>query len=293
MNDRLRYIRNNLKTQDIQGMIVLNPVNVHYLTNIDAEGILLLTLKENYYITDDRYIEKVQKTLMIDDEIIVVNKRDLSPEDYETYFMFCENVGFEENYVTYAKYKEIMRLYKIHSLVETEGIIEKQRQIKDLDELRYIKKACEITDNCFLHLLNFIKKGMTEKQIASEIEKYFRENDAVCAFDTIVASGENSSMPHATPTNRIISSGDVITIDMGCSYNGYCSDMTRTIFVDRVDENIRKIYDLVLDNQKIALEEMQEGITIKMVSRIIEGNFKVNGHEFMHALRTWNRYECT
>ena len=100
-------------------------------------------------------------------------------------------------------------------------------------------------------------------------------------------------MPHATPTNRMIKSGDSITIDMGCSYNGYCSDMTRTIFVDRVDENIRKIYDLVLDNQKIALEEMQEGITIKMVSRIIEGNFKVNGHEFMHALRTWNRYECT
>ena len=188
MNDRLRYIRNNLKSQDIQGMIVLNPVNVHYLTNIDAEGTLLLTLRENYYITDDRYIEKVQRTLMIDDEIIVVNKRDLSLDDYENYFMFCENVGFEEDYVTYAKYKEIMHLYKIHSLVETEGIIEKQRQIKDLEELRYIKKACEITDACFSHLLQFIKKGITELQIAIEVERFFREQGAVCAFDTIVAS---------------------------------------------------------------------------------------------------------
>ncbi|MCI8620668.1 MAG: aminopeptidase P family protein [Clostridia bacterium] len=188
MNDRLRYIRNNLKSQDIQGMIVLNPVNVNYLTNIDAEGVLLLTLKENYYITDDRYIEKVQRTLMIDDEIIVVNRRDLSVDDYENYFMFCENVGFEEDYVTYAKYKEIMRLYKIHSLVETEGIIEKQRQIKDFEEIKYIRKACEITDDCFSHLLKFIKKGMTEKQIASEIDRFFREKDAVCAFDTIVAS---------------------------------------------------------------------------------------------------------
>ena len=117
MNDRLRYIRNNLKSQYIQGMIVLNPVNVHYLTNIDAEGTLLLTLRENYYITDDRYIEKVQRTLMIDDEIIVVNRRDLSLDDYENYFMFCENVGFEEDYVTYSTYKEIMHLYKINSLV--------------------------------------------------------------------------------------------------------------------------------------------------------------------------------
>ena len=83
MNDRLRWLRNSLKAQDIQGMIVSNPVNVHYLTNIDAEGILLLTRKENIYITDDRYVESVQKTLMIDDEIIVSNRKNLQLEDYE------------------------------------------------------------------------------------------------------------------------------------------------------------------------------------------------------------------
>lgn len=188
MNDRIRWIRNNLKAQDIQGMIVSNPININYLTNIDAEGVLLLTLKENFYITDDRYIEKVQRTLTIDDEIIVTNIKEVSAEDYENYFMFCENVGFEESYVTYAKYKEIMRKYKIHSLVETEGIIEKQRQIKDEDEIKYIKKACEITDDCFTYLLKYIKKGMTEKQIADEIEKFFKASGAVPAFDTIVAS---------------------------------------------------------------------------------------------------------
>ena len=188
MNDRLRWIRNNLKTQDIQGMIVSNPVNIHYLTNIDAEGVLLLTLKENIYITDDRYIEKVQRTLMIDDEIILMNVRNLSSEDYENFFMFCENVGFEENFVTYAKYKEILQKYKIHSLVETEGAIEKQRQIKDKEEIKYIKKACETTDDCFLYILKYIKKGMTERQIADEIERFFKASGAVLAFDTIVAS---------------------------------------------------------------------------------------------------------
>ena len=188
MNDRLRWLRNSLKAQDIQGMIVSNPVNVHYLTNIDAEGILLLTRKENIYITDDRYVESVQKTLMIDDEIIVSNRKNLQLEDYENFFMFCENVGLEEYYVTYARYKEIMRMYKIHSLVETEGMIEKQRQIKDSEEIGYIKKACEITDDCFTYLLKYIKKGMLERQIADEIERYFKANNAVPAFDTIVAS---------------------------------------------------------------------------------------------------------
>lgn len=188
VNDRLVWMRNSLKAQNIQGMIISNPINVNYLTNIDAEGTLLLTLKENFYLTDDRYIEKVRKTLMIDDEIVVVNVKELSLEDYEGFFMFCENVGFEENYITYAKYKEIMHRYKIHSLVETEGIIEKQRQIKDENEIAYIKKACEITDDCFSYILKYIKKGMTEKQIADEIERYFKANNAVPAFDTIVAS---------------------------------------------------------------------------------------------------------
>lgn len=284
MNEKITWIRNSLKVQGIQGMIVSNPINIHYLTNIDAEGVLLLTLKENYYITDDRYIEKVHSTLTIDDEIIVTNVRDLSSEDYENFFMFCENVGFEENYVTYAKYKAIMPLYKIHSLVETEGIIEKQRQIKDREEIEYIKKACQITDACFSHILNYIKKDMTEIQIANEIEKYFKENNAVPAFETIVASGENSSMPHAVPTNRRIHTGDIITIDMGCSYNGYCSDMTRTVFVDNVGNMMREVYDLVLNNQDIVLNEIKDGVGIKVISRIVEGNFRMHGYDLMHAL---------
>lgn len=290
MNERLRWIRNNLKSQNIQGMIISNPVNIKYLTNIEAEGILLLTLRENIYITDERYIEAVRRTLTIDDEIVVTNVRDISVEDYENYFMFCENVGFEENYVTYAKYKEFMHKYKINQLVETEEIIEKQRQIKDEEEISYIKKACEITDGCFSHITKYIKKGMTEKQIANEIERYFKENGADgLSFDTIVASGKNSSMPHAVPTDKPIEAGDVITIDMGCKYKGYCSDMTRTIFVEEVPESTRKVYELVLKNQNLALSQMLDGQTIKLISKIVEGNFKMNGFELMHALRTRSR----
>ena len=285
MNERLRWLRNSLKSQGIQGMIISNPINIKYLTNISAEGILLMTLRENVFITDDRYIEEVRRTLTVDDEIVVTNARNVSAEDYENFFMFCENVGFEENYVTYSKYKEYMRKYKINDFVETEGIIEKQRLIKDDEELENIRKACEITDSCFTHLLNFIKKGMTEKQIAEEVERYFKANGASgTSFDTIVASGENSSIPHAVPGDRKIQSGDIITIDMGCKYNGYCSDMTRTIFVEYVDEYMKEVYDLVRKNQELALTEIHDGACIKNVAKMVECNFKLHDQELVHAL---------
>ena len=189
MNLKLKCLKEKLSSLNIEAMIVSNPVNIKYLTGITAEGTLLVTRKENVFITDARYLEDVRSTLTIYDDIIGYDVRDVSKEDYENFFSYCENVGFEENYVTYAKYKEYMHKYLINNLEETEYIIEKQRMIKDKQEIEYVKKACNITDNCFSHLMNFIKKGMTEKQVATEIEKFFRENGAEgLAFDTIVAS---------------------------------------------------------------------------------------------------------
>ena len=188
MNAKLQWLRNKMSSLDLQGLILTNPINIRYLTNIQAEGILLLTRKENVYITDSRYIEHVHTTLTLLDEIIVYDMHDLSKEDYENFFMFCENVGFEEYDVSYAQYKEYLRKFKIHNFVETDHIIEKQRMIKDEDEIENLKKACEITDNCFKYILNYIKPNMTEKQIADEIEEYFKQRTEGLAFETIVAS---------------------------------------------------------------------------------------------------------
>ena len=258
MNLKIKCLRERMKSLNMEGMIVSNPVNIKYLTNIEAEGILLITRKENIYVTDGRYIEKVQQTLTIDDDIIITDIKNISEYDYENFFMYCENVGFEEKYVTYYKYREYMHKFKINNLTETEDIIEKQRAIKDNEEIEMITKACELTDKCFNHLLQFIKKGMTEKEIAYEIERYFKENGADgLAFPSIVASGVNSSMPHAVPTDKKIESGDIITLDFGCIYKGFCSDMTRTIFVDFVQDYTNKIYDLVLRNQLLILDEMK------------------------------------
>lgn len=188
MNEKIRLLREKLRSLNLEGMIVTNPVNIKYLTNIENEGTLLITRKENIFLTYTMYLENVKSTLTINDEIIVVDFRDVGKDECENFFLFCENIGFEENYVTYEQYKRLKRRYRINNMVETENIIEKQRMIKDEEEIEKIKKACEITDNCFKHLLEYIKEGMTEKQIALEIEIYFKTHGADgVSFDPIVA----------------------------------------------------------------------------------------------------------
>ena len=284
MNSKLQWLRNKMSSLDLQGLIITNPINIKYLTNIEAEGVLLLTRKENIYITDSRYIEHVHSILTLFDEIIVYDMHDVSKDDYENFFMFCENVGFEENDITYAKYKEYIRKYKINNFVETEKIIEKQRMIKDEEEIIDIQKACEITDDCFKYILNYIKPGMTEKQIANEIEEYYKERTDGLSFETIVASGENTSKPHATPTDRKIQEKDIITIDMGCKVNGYCSDMTRTFFVGEVPEEVKPVYDLVLKNQLQAQEQYKDGASTRLLTKMVENDFKLNGYDLIHSL---------
>ena len=284
MNEKLQWLRNKMLSLNMQGLIISSPINIKYLIGIEAEGILLLTRKENIYITDGRYIEYVHSTLTLYDEVIVYDVKDVSIDDNENFFLFCENVGFEEYDVSYAKYKELIRKYKINNLVETERIIEKQRIIKDENEIKKLQKACKITDDCFEYILSYIKPGMTEKQVAKEIEEYYRERTEGLAFDTIVASGENTSKPHAVPGERKIQKNDIITIDMGCRVEGYCSDMTRTFFVGNIPEEAKKVYDLVLKNQIQTQEEFKDGASTRQLTKMVENDFKLNGYSLIHSL---------
>ena len=284
MNEKMQWLRNKLSSMNLQGMIVSNPVNIQYLTNLEAEGTLILTRKDNIYITDGRYIEYVNKTLTIFDEITVYDIKDLSQDDCENFFLFCENVGFEENYVTYAKYKEYIRKFKINNFVETENIIEKQRMIKDEDETQNIKQACNITRACFEYIKEFLKPGSTEKQVARMIDDYFFKNAEGPAFETIVASGENSSKPHAIPSDREFKEQDIITIDIGCKVNGYCSDMTRTFFIGEPTEKQKIVYDLVQKNHKQTIDAIKEGANTKQLSKMVENDFKLHNFDLIHSL---------
>lgn len=284
MNDRLQTLRNRMAGLNLQGMLITNPINIKYLTKIEAEGIFLITRKENIFITDSRYIEHVSSTLTPFDEIVVDDQKNISKDEYENYFLFCENVGFEEKYITYSNYKEYMHKFKINNFVEAGNLLEHLRMIKDDEEIASIKKACEVTDNCFDMLKKFIRPGLTEKQIARKIKNYFMDNAEGESFETIVASGENSSKPHAVPTDRIIEKNDIVTIDMGCKINGYCSDMTRTIFIGTPTLEQKKIYDLVLSNQKKVINEIREGANIKSLTRMVENDFNLNNQTLIHAL---------
>ena len=155
---------------------------------------------------------------------------------------------------------------------------------KTEEEIASIKTACEITDKCFDFIKNYIKPGLTEKQIAKKIQDFYRDHSEGESFETIVASGENSSKPHAVPTDRKIKERDIITIDMGCKVNGYCSDMTRTIFVGEPTYEQKKVYNLVLSNQKRVLNDIREGANIKQLTKSVESDFQLNNQTLIHAL---------
>lgn len=285
MNYKIKCLREKMKLFEIDGMIISNPINIEYITGVYAEGTLIINDKDNIFITDARYIEDVNSTITISDEINVRDQANIPENEYISFFANCPRVGIEENYISYSKYQNLVRIYRLKEAVETNNLIEKMRTIKDDNEIAKIRRACEITDNCFTHLLEYIKVGMTERQIAFEIEKYFIENGANgLAFDTIVASGENSSKPHAVPTNRKIQSGDNITIDFGAKYKGYCSDMTRTIFVGSVSDEVRDLYNFILEGQLRATNKIKDGVDGKSVARGVQIEYNARNFELIHAL---------
>ena len=283
MNPRIKWLRNQLLSLKLDGMIVFNPVNIKYLTGLSEEGFLIVAPKENIFVTDSRYIESVNRNLTIDDEIVAYNSRDLSKYDYEAIFMTNENVGFEENYVTYEKYKSLLQTYQVN-FVETEGLIENQRIVKDDEEISKIKKACEITDNTFEYITNNLKEGITEREVAFEIERYMIMQGADgTAFESIVAFGENTSMPHAVPTGRKLKKGDIIQFDIGSKYEGYCSDFSRVVFFGEMDSSYKDIYDFVLDEQEKASRALKTGANIKSVVKDREVDYKLKNFEVLHS----------
>lgn len=284
MNPEMKQLRDKLKGLKLDGMIVSNPANVRYLTGLDAEGYLIITPKENVFITDGRFIEQVNHYLTIDSEIVCVELKTLTPYDYKSYFEGCENVGFEERYVTYENYKNYLQTYQIN-LIETEGIVESQRIVKEEYEIEKIKRACEITDKAFEFTINNIKRGMTEKELAFELNYQMIKNGAEgFAFETIVASGPNSSMPHAVPTDRKIEENDIVLFDFGAKYNGYCSDCSRTIFIGNVTQKQRKYYEFVLEEQKKAIENFKDETNLKTIVKNRETDYRLENLSLIHAL---------
>jgi Xaa-Pro aminopeptidase len=172
------------------------------------------------------------------------------------------------------------------NIVDISGAIEAQRIVKDDSELALIERGARHNDALFAHLCRLIQSGMTEMDIKAEIVYYMNKNGADIAFAPIVASGPNSSLPHATPTNRKIQPGDFVTMDYGCRFDGYCSDFTRTVGILDIDKEQQKVYDVVKCAGDIALRMLADGISAREVDAAARSHIAQHGYAeaFGHGL---------
>jgi len=259
---RLSRFREKISQMGLDGALVLKDANRNYLTRYNGEeSALIVTSKDAVFITDSRYREEAER------EAYGFEVREYTGSMTAflgeiTRDLGIKRLGFEENLITYKTYKELTRLIEGIELAPLEGTIEKLRQVKDLEEISNIEKAAAIADEGFAHMLEFIHPGMTEVEIGLELEYYMKSRGASkLSFDPVIASGKRSSFPHGRATHKVVEAGDFLTMDFGCMYNGYCSDMTRTIVIGMASQKQKEIYEIVLNANILALEAARPGIT--------------------------------
>lgn len=261
MIKRTEKLRELMKKEVVDSYLVTSPANLRYLTNFTGTaGMALITLEEAYFITDFRYMEQAAE--QVADFTILQHSGNI----VETIIDIIEKnqlqvLAFEDTQMTFADYTVFEESLAIE-LSPASGLIESLREIKDDNEVAIIKKACTIADAAYEYILKTIRPGMTEIEVANQIDFYMRSLGATgVSFDTIVASGIRSALPHGVASEKVITPGDMITLDFGCVYQGYVSDITRTFAIDDPGEELRKIYQIVLDAQLAVLDAAQAGVS--------------------------------
>ncbi len=283
---RIDKIKEYLTELNLDAFYVTHIPNIRYLSGFSgSSAYLIITKNKNYFFTDFRY--KEQSKEQVKGCEIIVNFS--PPEEIKNVFAAegFKNVGFEPTHLTVFQLDTLKASYPGVNFIAIPERIEKLTMIKTPDEIAKIKKACEITDRVFSKLLEVIKPGMKEKDVSAEIsywhKMYGAEKDS---FDPIVASGWRGALPHGMASDKIIASGEMVTLDFGCIYDGLCSDMTRTISVGKPNDEMKKIYDTVLESQMRAINAAKEGVSTKGLDTISRDYINSNGYEgkFGHGL---------
>lgn len=285
MNARLDKLRKFLDEQSLDGVIVNKPENRRYFSGFSGTaGILLIGKTNADLITDFRYVEQAAKQASCF-QIVKHQKSMIGMLNEVIQRNGFTKVGFEGDFFTYNEFAELAKLMQGVSLKSIE--LDALRAIKDEAELNDIKTAVAISDKAFEHILSFIKPGVSEAAVAVELENCMRSlGSQKPAFDTIVASGVRSSLPHGVASEKQIECGDFVTMDFGAVYNGYHSDITRTICVGKANPKQREIYHLVLEAQLAGIAALKPGKTGKAVDDevrriLIKANL---GQYFGHGL---------
>lgn len=288
--NRRKYLAEQLKKRHKDLVLITTPSNLYYYTGFTGgEAFFVMTdsAEEGYVITDSRYYEQVEKecpTLTL----VKLEKLGYS----ETFRELIEKLGVSgkvaiEDTMELAQYLKLCDVCKECSFEIAGKWINEGRQIKDDNELSKIAKAEAIGDAAFSYILDYLKPGVSEREIALELEFFMKKQGAsALSFDTIVASGENSSMPHAKVTDRKLQSGDFVTMDFGCVYQGYCSDMTRTVAIGNPSDEMKKVYQIVFEANRRAMEQIAEGIACNIIDAYARDYIKKQGYGeyFGHGL---------
>ncbi len=282
----------SLLTGEVDGLLLTSRYSRHYGAEFDiAEAVAVVSKKGSRYFTDSRYIESACNSIQgfevlpIDGKIGFIQRINEAIADFG-----ITNLGYEEAYLTAGELQEYEKKLNAKLTPFNEKIYGFRAQ-KEQWELDLMKKAQEITDKAFAEVLTRIQVGMTELELQAELIYCMYKNGGTgLAFDPIVVSGPNTSMPHGVAGERKIQAGDFVTMDFGASYMGYCSDMTRTVAVGYATEEMKKVYSVVLEAQTKAIAATKAGVVGRDIDGIARkvitdaGYGEYFGHGYGHSL---------
>jgi len=289
--NHLKQIAAKLDEYKIDAMLCSSEPGEFYAVGMHGEGYVIVASDAACYLTDSRYMESAAESVTGAQVCLVTQKR--KAEDQLNEFIQAHGVkrlGVEDGYLSVSRYERLKK--ELHTtLVCANGLLTLLRASKDQEELACMQKAQEITDTAFDAICGIIRPGMTESEIAAQlVYEMLCRGAQKPSFDPIVASGPNGSRPHAVPGPRQVRRGEFITMDFGCKYGGYCSDMTRTVALGEVDADKRRVYDTVLRAQLAGIAASRAGVPGAQIhaaaAQVIQdaGYGSYFGHGYGHSL---------
>jgi Xaa-Pro aminopeptidase len=284
---RLSRLRARLREEQVDALVISLIPNVRYLTDFTgSHGIAVVTASGAWFLTDSRY--RVQCVQEVRGFKRIISSRDLFETIVSDKLLAgCRRVAFESESVTYAQYVRFRGLLRRAILVPSRNIVESLTIAKEPCELEAIRRAVAISDRVFADLLGLVKPGVTERELSAEISYRHRRHGAEGdAFEPIVASGVRGALPHARASAKRIRTGEFVTLDFGCTVQGYCSDLTRTVALGRIAAEQRRVYATVLAAQREALDAARSGMKARDLDAIARARIAAAGFGkyFTHSL---------
>lgn len=284
--NRIAIVKSKLQEKKIDALLITNPENLYYLCGYSGSNGMLLIKKEApaIFYTDFRYKEQIKK------EVKGCQKKIWDRSLFSAFpvadLKGLKTLAVEANHISYANFCLIKNQLKLNTrILPITGVIENLREIKDAVEIIKIKRAVNYTDKVFLEAIKMAKPGITEKDLANEIDYQFLQFGGI-AFPSIVAFAERGALPHAQPTNKKLKKGDVIVVDIGAKFEHYCADMTRTAIFGKASGKVKNIYEIVLTAQKMALAKIRTGKTAQEIDAVARNYIQEKGYGkyFGHGL---------